>query len=244
VLREARYFVEDLGATTLVVLGLVLGLALGGFATYRLTEGTPYSQADLDRAGAARPAEQAPAPVVATTDPTAELKAQRLSSRLREVRQDLVAANLRGDKLRQKLARTTTSLDDVTREQRRSTRTSETDVEGALVVTWELGPEQQPWPTGCADVLSRYQVSADDGSGADALVAEVTGATQVARTVQDETLTLSCRGTWTLTVEGTSGAVYGFSAAARDTPARSLATSLASAADLEGGEGPTLAVSL
>jgi len=244
VLREARYFVEDLGATTLVVLGLVLGLAVGGFATYRLTEGTPYSQTDLDRAGAARPDGAAPASVVETTDPAAELKAQRLQSRLREVRQDLVAANLKGDKLRQRLARTTTSLDDVTRQQRRSTRTTETEVEGALVVTWELGPEQQPWPTGCADLLSRYQVSADDGSGADAVVGEVTGATQVSRTVRDETLSLSCRGTWTLTVEGTSGAVYGFSAAARDTPAQPLATSLASAVDLKDGEGPTLAVTL
>lgn len=247
-LDRIRYFVEDLSATALIAIGTVLGVALGILVTTQMSSGTPYSEADLDRAASTSLLSSKPTTTIAEPDTSAvdadvaalEDKVADLRALLTEKREasDELEATL--DKLNEKLerimARRKYLVERVAAAEDAPTTTT---VTGTLSTTSTFSAEEKPWPATCAGLASAFQVKVG-ADGATVFIAQALDAETTRRDEKDDSLTMGCSFTYTATLPLPLAETYDFTAVATSDAGKALDSASAESGEIGDGNAPSL----
>ncbi len=238
------------------VLGLVLGGALGVYTTLQ-TDPTPFTQADLDRAGssAATPSEvstgtdDAVAEVAVELD-TARDRLSRMQASGKAVRSDLEEADARVAELEKTVAtlRAETAaiaqnaVSDAAKQERLAAQT--TVVAGTVTTTVALGQRFKPWPKDCTSIVARVSVRVLDADGTLVTTAPLTDSSVTRSSVSKDVLTFTCSASYEATLPAPRSESYGFQAVDITAADQPLGKSEADGDALDEGDAPDLAVKI
>jgi len=238
-----------------LAIGLAAGVTGGVLAAGQL-DTTPYGEIqfntaskkahDAGKAEGFHEAQAISADTASQVQAAHDARVNRLEDKIAKARKDLAEqrrtlrnvrenADVRETRLRGTLAETAAALNNAT---------SSADgqaVEGTFKTTWELGLKDKPWPTGCAEPLTSYEVRVTAGQGVTVAAADLVRSEVLRRTERKKTVTLVCSMTYSADLPTPLGSEYRFVAEAAES-GRVVAQQTVSSDALGDGSGPMLTV--